>query len=96
MQGGLIKFNRGTTSLTHAATNMFYPPGCPHTFTTSSSLHYKLNKMPRSTALFINFSFFCLFLTEVKNLICSLLNIVPTNRPTMKEALMHPWFTIQD
>ncbi|XP_068707337.1 serine/threonine-protein kinase pim-1-like [Montipora capricornis] len=33
---------------------------------------------------------------EAKNLISSLLNTVPTNRPTLEEVLLHPWFTTQD
>ncbi|XP_029214176.2 serine/threonine-protein kinase pim-2-like [Acropora millepora] len=33
---------------------------------------------------------------EAKNLIASLLNTVPTNRPTLEEALRHPWFAVQD
>ncbi|KAJ7325644.1 ATP-dependent Lon protease pim1 [Desmophyllum pertusum] len=31
---------------------------------------------------------------EVKNLISTLLNIAPGNRPTLKQVLQHPWFAM--
>lgn len=41
---------------------------------------------------FIFFSFY----TEVKNLVATLLNTTPNNRPTLKQVLQHPWFTMTD
>ena len=46
-------------------------------------------------ATYQSLSVFIFFLTEAKNLISSLLNVVPMNRPTLRQILNHPWFTMQ-
>lgn len=33
--------------------------------------------------------------TEAKNLICSMLNVVSINRPSLRQVLRHPWFSMR-
>lgn len=57
----------------------------------------KFHFLSLSVLIFYYLFHFCfLFYTEVKNLVATLLNTTPDNRPTLKQALKHPWFAMTD
>ena len=60
-----------------------------HSSNLNCSFSWHLSIWPANLITLICYLFFCP--TEAKNLIHSLLNVNPVNRPTLKEILNHPW-----